>query len=233
MKTIGNSTVVKNVFQLTVLAACLISSGAAFAQTQSYKQLAAEWWQWVLSIPESQNPLTDTTGANCMVGQRGANWFLAGTFFGGSATRTCTVPAGMSLFFPVINVVSMDTPNACGQDSTPLPSSFYRGINAEFINGATNVSVTLDGQPITDLHHEQSQVFEVAVPQDNVFATPCAAVGGLPAGIYSPAVDEGIYVRLNPLTIGSHTLHFHAESSVASYDEDVTYYLTVVPIVTK
>src|SRR6266404_1942081 len=44
--------------------------------------LTGEWWQWALSIPASQNPLLDTTGDKCMVGQRGPIWFLAGTFTG-------------------------------------------------------------------------------------------------------------------------------------------------------
>lgn len=65
--------------------------------------LAAEWWQWVLSIPESVNPLLDETGDDCVVGQRGPIWFLAGTFFGGTAERECPVPSGTRLFFPVIN----------------------------------------------------------------------------------------------------------------------------------
>ena len=34
--------------------------------------LTAEWWQWALSIPASVNPLVDTTGEHCLVGQNGA-----------------------------------------------------------------------------------------------------------------------------------------------------------------
>ena len=41
-------------------------------------QLTGEWWQWALSIPTSVNPLLDTTGERCMIGQRGSTWFLAG-----------------------------------------------------------------------------------------------------------------------------------------------------------
>ena len=70
-----------------------------------------------------------------MLGQRGSNWFLAGTFGASTVTRTCSIPEGATLFFPVINFVGFDTPNACGQDSTPLPSLFYRGLAADFING--------------------------------------------------------------------------------------------------
>jgi hypothetical protein len=49
-----------------------------------------------------------------MVGQRGPVWLLAGTFSGGSATRSCSIPQGEWLFFPVVNYVNFNTPN-CNQ----------------------------------------------------------------------------------------------------------------------
>ena len=66
--------------------------------------LTARWWQWVISIGQSENPLLDPTGADCAVGQEGPVWFLGGTF-GGPATRSCTVPAGKALLIPVLNVL--------------------------------------------------------------------------------------------------------------------------------
>lgn len=59
----------------------------------------------------------------------------------------------------------------------------------------------------------------------------CAPFGGLPSGIYSPAVDDGIYVHLNPLAVGPHTLDIRAENPSQGFALDVTYNLTVVPIV--
>ena len=98
-----------------VILGIMMPTNLAFADTDAYKQLSGEWWQWVLSIPASVNPLLDTTGEDCMVGQRGTNWFLAGTFFGGPVTRACDIPQGATLFFPVINSVGFDTPGQCGQ----------------------------------------------------------------------------------------------------------------------
>jgi hypothetical protein len=69
------------------------------------------------------------------------------------------------------------------------------------------------------------------LPVDSLFAPFCAPP--LQAGIYSPAVDEGLYVRLNPLAVGQHTLQFHAENASQAFGQDVTYNLTVVPVVTK
>ena len=44
-----------------------------------FTEWSAQWWQYVLSFPESQNPLLDTTGAECGIGQSGPVWFLMGS----------------------------------------------------------------------------------------------------------------------------------------------------------
>ena len=46
------------------------------------------------------------------------------------------------------------------------------------IAGAANLSVTLDGKAITNPPRVQSKVFAVALPEDNVFDSPCARIGG-------------------------------------------------------
>ena len=211
----------------------IIPINMVFADSQSFKQLSAEWWQWALSIPVSENPILDGTGEKCVVGQRGSVWFLAGNFGGGSTTRTCAVPEGKVLFFPVINSVNIDTPDVCGQGPDRIPVEDLRAVSAAFIDGAANLSVEVDGEPTGNLHRVQSKVFEVALPEDNVFDDPCATLGGVPAGIYSPAIDDGFYVRLKPLGVGNHTVHIHAENPSAGFTLDVTYSLTVVPVLLK
>jgi hypothetical protein len=69
----------------------------------SYSEWAATWWQWALGQPTPVNPLRDTTGQFCATGQKGAVWFLAGSGDSAAVSRTCTVPTGQALFFPVIN----------------------------------------------------------------------------------------------------------------------------------
>src|SRR5262245_34860597 len=100
----------------------LMPLNRAFANSTSFKQLSAQWWQWALSIPTDVNPQTDGTGEDCMVGQRGEIWFLAGILGGGTVTRTCSVPAGKSLFFPLVNSVNFDSPNVCGQGPENIPT---------------------------------------------------------------------------------------------------------------
>src|SRR6185503_18999622 len=69
---------------------------------KTYGQWGASWWQWALSIPAAQSPLTDATGEFAGVSQSGPVWFLAGTL-GNSAERTVTVPEGKPIFMPVHN----------------------------------------------------------------------------------------------------------------------------------
>src|SRR5262245_54265141 len=70
---------------------------------QTYGRWAAEWWQWALGIPAAGNPLIDTTGEDCAQRQVDNVWFLAGSVSGDPVVRTCEIPLGKSLFFPIIN----------------------------------------------------------------------------------------------------------------------------------
>jgi len=191
--------------------------------------LTAEWWEWVLSIPAPDNPLLDTTGDQCMVGQRSAICFLAGNDSAQPAvTRACLVPADATLFFPVINEINISVAQGvCGSTGTETVKELRADIKP-FIDAAQNLSVTVDGRPVskTVLRRVQSIPFDVALPADNLFAyfglTPC------PAGIYSPAVDDGYYISVGPLAPGPHTIHFQAQSDGLAID--VSYDLTVVPV---
>ena len=68
----------------------------------TYGQWAANWWNWITSIPEENNPVGDETGEKCTIGQKGPVWFLPGTS-GGKLERTCTVPAGKALFLVLLD----------------------------------------------------------------------------------------------------------------------------------
>jgi hypothetical protein len=198
-------------------------------------ELTAEWWQWALSIPTDQNPQTDASGQYCMVGQRGPIWFLAGVFGGGPpVARTCSVPEGTTLFFPITNAINFNTPNVCGQGSDNLTVKEMRAFSKTTIDGTTDLSIQVNGKPANKLMQRiASQVFEVALPEENVFDGECSGLGGVPAGIYSPAVDDGYYVTLGPLKQGTEIIHFQAAAGPGGADEDVTYTLTVVPVLTK
>ena len=213
----------------------MIPINMALAQTgrAPVKQLSAEWWQWVLSIPTPENPVLDTTGDKCAVGQHGSVWFLASNSGGGTTMRACSVPEDKLLFFAIITIVNVDMPNVCGQGPERDPVNVLRFRSADFINGATNLLVKVDGKKVKNLQRIRSPIFAITLPEDNLFDSPCADFGGVPAGVYSPAVADGFYVNLNHLTVGTHDLHFHAENPTDEFIVDVTYELTVVPVISK
>jgi hypothetical protein len=74
----------------------------------------------------------------------------------------------------------------------------------------------------------KSGVFALTLPDDNLFDAPCAALGGVPPGVYSPAIDDGYYGQVNALSAGPHVVHIHAESPSFGFTLDVTYNLDVV-----
>jgi hypothetical protein len=223
-----SSTVRSVVVSVGVGAALMLMQPTASAGPGDVEKSGAAWWQWVSSIPVGVNPLLDTNGENCMVGQSGGVWYLAGVSGTGTVTRNCTVPAGTAFFVPVFNFVNIDTPNVCGQGPDHISVADLRAAIAPFVDGATNLSLTVDNANINNLRRIKSGVFAITFPEDNIFDAPCGPPG-VPAGVYSPAVDDGYYGQVNALSPGLHVLHIRAESAFGILD--VTYNLTVVPTI--
>lgn len=212
-----------------VLLALVAPAGAATAtdgghhgHDARYGTTGARFWQWGLTQPAATNPLFDTTGEFCDVGQRGHTWFLAG-YTGGPITRTCTVPAGTTLVFPVVNGFYGATPGDPPEQST---EAFVREQVAGLRAGAHDLRVTVDVTvlPSSRIRYEDSVVFSVTLPEGNVFGAPAGTV-------VAPTVDAGYYVTLRPLRPGTHTVHIQgavdAAAPVGSFAVDVTYLLTV------
>lgn len=205
-------------FLCGVIIVCL-ALGANTALADGLPELQSQWWQFVLSIPSSVNPLLDTTGANCMVGQRGPTWFLLGSL-GGAVTRSCSIPQGESLFFPVVNIVNVNIAAGCVQGNDTIAD--LREQIAGIINSETNVSAEIDDRPIKNILRVKSSVFPVALPADSLLGC---------SGVFSPAVADGYYVLFQqPLSVGNHTLHFMATGDI---NQDITYNLSIVPVTLK
>jgi hypothetical protein len=66
------------------------------------------WWNWAMSRPDGVDVISDIDGTWCAYAQPDDVWFLAGTF-GGPAVRSCTVPAGRPLVFPLVNRLCDET----------------------------------------------------------------------------------------------------------------------------
>jgi hypothetical protein len=188
----------------------------------------AQWWQWALSLPGPVNPTLDTTGEDCMLGQHGPVWYLAGALLGGSATRSCSVPEGVDLFFPIVNDTQNNTPGLCGQPANvvfTIPQ--LRQAVSGFVDGLKNLSADFDGRRVEDVRRIGTHpLFAIDLPANNLFAffgfTPC------PAGVIADNVQDGVYATVHSPKPGAHTLHFHADNPDGSVFQDITYNLTVV-----
>ena len=194
----------------------------------SYGTWGARWWQWALSAPFGADPITDPDGSHCDVGQSGPVWFLAGNF-GGATVRSCTVPAGAALFFPIVNFyANYPCPPEFGFEPAPGQSleDFLRGFVTGVIDGAANMAVEVDGVSLGDVSSFRgtSDLFLLDIDPSWGAADPC--VTGAP----QPAVVDGFWIMLAPLSPGAHTLHFHGElPDFGGFMVDVTYNLTVQP----
>jgi hypothetical protein len=193
---------------------------------QTYGRWAAEWWQWALGIPAAVNPLTDTTGEHCARRQVDKVWFLAGSASTDPVVRTCEVPAGKSLFFPLIN-------NLYGAFLNDPPETRTE----EFVRAAGSctepaaISVRIDGwqvpQPtrfFTGASGSQSPLFNIQLPPGNLFGVDETIV---PELVLSPSAEQGYYLFVRPLSPGTHTIRWTASGCSPGFSQDVTYNLTV------
>ena len=214
-------TIFALVLGLTLLTAFVpspaFSQSAPLVLGKTIGQWSAAWWQWISKIPRDSNPLLDDTGQFSGVNQAGPVWFLAGTpGFWGPVTREVTVPAGKSIFFPILFIA---IPKSPGDPETE--SSIRTRLNDFATPLGGDVVSTLDGvptvfNPSTPTVRTQSPVFALEnVPDDNIFGET------IPAG--SIGISDGFWVMLPPLKPGSHVLQF----GVAFGAEDVTFKLTV------
>ena len=185
-----------------------------------YAQYQAKWWQWATSLPADHHPLLDT--ADCSAGQSGPVWFLGGVFGAGAADRTCSIPAGKALFFPVLNQAYFGD---LGETEAEM-----RAVVNIIMEHIVRMSVEIDGIPISHLNR-----FRTESALFNVGPFPANAVFGLAEGATYPAVDDGVYLLLLPLSPGAHTIHCSGEVFVPKdvlgfeygFTQDFTYHITV------
>jgi hypothetical protein len=187
----------------------------------TYGEWTAKWWQWAYLAPEADNPLVDDTGRNCANNQTGPVWFLAGTG-GGAVTRECTIPSDKAILIPIINVIC---------DSATDPSfdteAELRACAKADQDTVIGKEITVDGINIGNLdsYRFQSPLFSLIYPENNI--------AGL-APQTAQAVSDGFWILLEPLSPGTHEIHFKAALgdpnaiSTANFALDVTYLLTVV-----
>ena len=205
----------------------------------SYEEWSAKWWQWSLGQPTNHLEFVGDPGI-CSGPARSVR-FLAGVYIPGSGgisieTRSITLPAGTPLFFPILSVWNDNS--GCPTFTSFTADELAAAVAGEW-SAVTATTCTIDGVAVPGLDDPTNTEYLVQAPpfsyttaeHDNVLAglygEPCVP-GGLT--IY-PAVADGVYLMLSPLSPGKHSIHIVGvvgPLSAPFVKDDITYDMTVL-----
>lgn len=177
----------------------------------SQSEWSAAWWQWAGSFDRSESPVADSSGERCQLKQSGPVWFLAGTYGTKRTIRTCRVPQGKYLFFPLVNFVAMpgtDKDCDCTCDT-------FKGYAKSMTDDPSFLILDIDG------HRAQNLEAHRQAPSE------CFDMGAKTEAKYRvfPSAANGYYVMVPPLKPGKHVLNFGG--TLPNMSQAVTYTLEV------
>jgi hypothetical protein len=154
----------------------------------------AEWseayLQWVATFTRGGSPVSDTTGALCTARQEGEVWFLALSDGTQPVQRACVVPAGKTLFVPIVSTMERSG------NREPDCESMARIAADAISHRVSGLSMTIDGQAVDNLASHR------------VATRECFALGlrQVPRSAARTAVADGYYVMVRPLAVGAHAI---------------------------
>ncbi len=156
------------------------------------------WWQWTYTMPRDMSPVVDRTGEKCHVNQQGDVWFLAGGYGSSQIKRTCEIPEGKYIFFPVINMLY----------------SFNGDIEVSCEEAKRWAS--LDNDELLTIEIELDSMVATNPAHSRIASEECFDLLGLVPEEYDaprifPSAADGFWIMLKPLTKGKHTLKFNAQ----------------------
>lgn len=185
---------------------------------------SAAYFQWYMAQPLEGHPGVDSPEFDVTAGQSGDVWFLSGLF--GTAERTCTIPAGKALFFPMANVEcsSLEAPDSGFYGATAKEQRACAKYWADHIVG---VFCEIDGEAVAkpESYRAKSPQYTFTAPSPWIFGD----VGGT-----GTSLGDGYYILLTPLAPGEHTIRFggtfrftlEEDGFDAELPFDTTYHLT-------
>jgi PEP-CTERM motif len=163
-------------------------------------------------------------------------FFLAGYLDGSTpVSRTIVVPDGKPVFFPVINdfYVPINQTGAYSPDPPCVTLTLACALQAPYLTQVEDLAVQIDGISLDNAQIDRQtspSYFSVTLPADNVLGvTSPSEANGCCANLWT---QDGFYITLDDLSVGTHVLHFEGEgSSLAggSFSQDVMVTLVVVP----
>jgi hypothetical protein len=170
------------------------------------------------------NPFFTDGAVDCSFGQSGHVWFLAGRICLGCAVvttahRSCTIPAGTALFFPILNG---EADNVAVRP--PVTLDELKAAVAQ-IAPATELHASINGSPLTDLFSYRAAFapFAYTVPvTDNILQFEGLNVprSDWPSTTVYPAASDGYWLMVEPLPPGAYTINFGGTAPFGFPDRD-------------
>ena len=209
------------------LLALLVAAPMAFGQvadnsvaSEQARALSEAWWPWALEKSTAASPLNGSYEDGSQCDGQAANgsaqdvWFLAGTITGEKVERTCTVPAGRKIFFPVFNILDYNVPGA--QSEEELQEEVVGWTNDALAHPKRPLFVTVDGEPVEmNRLDSPSDLFHYTLQKGDYLTD-----FGVEPGPYV-GVTDGVWVTLPPLSEGNHTVHFGGNGQNNTYNLNV------------
>lgn len=186
----------------------------------SYNDWVIHVSEWYWSIPTTETPPTRVFG-NMVVPPLA---WLTGV------TIPVTMEVGQWFIVPTCFNTWLNTPGDWGYTNSwseaftddtgttwPTYEAWVREVMKEILD-ASHPTCTIDGKPVQniDMYRMQTGLFDITVPEDNAWGS------WLPAGTYGPALTDGWFEILYPMTPGKHTV-----TNAIGEGQFVTYEITV------
>ncbi len=182
-------------------------------QKLTYSDWTIKWWQYLFSLPASENPLIGLdTCPYKMVG----NVALVVTYYAAGKPIECQVSPGTMLMVELLTseCSTLEPPPFNGTTPEELTACAH-----QFTPQHTQASI--DGVPLQNLDQ-----YLLTTPPYN-FVVPAGNILGAPAGTTGQSVAYGELLLVKPLSVGEHTIHLYADMPSFNFAADRTLHVTV------
>ena len=194
---------------------CLVPPGDSRLKGRTYEQWVAAWSKWALEMPLTNaagaiHPIKDSPRFDVTESQTSDVWFLSAPF--GKIRRTCAIPAGTALFFPLFEVECSSLEEPLFYGATAEAQAAKAGFWADHI---VDPFCEVDGVRLAD-----PASYRFRSPQIG-FTAPAPWIQGENGGVGTACAD-GYFVFLSPLSLGRHIVRFGAAIRLSEPQDPVT-----------